>query len=433
MSFPSHFQEISLIKTGILDCLLMKGYHLIIVVNDAAEKRHLEGYFLGKDVTIEVFDYQCVPRHIIDKKIGAILYLKSWNKLSFKRRMLLESLKTNTRGIRYEVEMVVALLSAFIPEKLILWILYNIFSNKELDLLFSKYKPVLVILSWAGTHLTEKMLVRSAKIYHCKTISVDACWDYMEYSPWMPRVDKLLVWNNIMEREAVSYHDYSPEEVSAIGILRCDFYKRKELLWDKEEFFKKNGLDVNKKLIILALTPIWPEALSLKIIKIIRGIKNAPYPFQIYVRLASGMSAKVFNEFCNDPLVHIERGFERTHLISENDIMNLVNLLAYTDILVSVLSTLILESCYFDKPNISLAFESIPRALYERNCIQPLLSQRGIKVVYDENDLISAINTYLLDPNADSAGRKNILEKLCFATDGKASQRALMEIEKLMH
>ena len=52
VSFPSHFQEISLIKTGILDCLLMKGYYLIIVVNDVAEKIHLEEYFLGKNVTI---------------------------------------------------------------------------------------------------------------------------------------------------------------------------------------------------------------------------------------------------------------------------------------------------------------------------------------------------------------------------------------------
>ena len=427
VSFPSFFQDISLLGTGLLDSLIQRGHRLVIFVSNNAQKINLQAYFSRKDVDVVEFNWQYKYR-IVDRAVSALLYLKYIRKMppNFKKREKISGL--NKKNILIKCLVIFAF---FFPEKILLWVQCNILSNKEFDLLFLRYKPILTIFSLAGIAPPGRVLVRSAKKYKCKTISVDACWDLMEYLVWAPILDKLLVWNEGMKRESIQYHGYPPEKVKTIGILRCDFYRKRDFLSSKERFLKECSLSKEKKIITLALNSICPTELSLRIIKIIRNAQNIIYPFQIVVRLDPRMALENFREFFGDPLIRIEKSFSWNEIVNESSISHLVNLLAHTDILISLLSTLILESCYFDKPNISIAFDPV-RYLYKRDFVQPLLLQNGIKIAYNENDLINYINAYLLNPNLDSEGRKKILEKLCFGGDGKASERALSEIEKLI-
>jgi len=430
VSFDSFLQELSLIRTKVLDSLIQKGYHLVIIVNNDAQKKHIDGYFLKKDVDVVKFDDK-FKLGFIDNVIMSLFFLKYIKKMPPNRKALIEAAARNKNGFLAKLKRRIVIFVSYLPEKFLLWIQYNIFSKKELDLLFLKYRPILTIFSWAGIHHPGRLLVRSAKKYKCKTISIDACWDLMEDATWAPILDKLLVWNEEMKREAIQYHGYPSERVEVVGILRCDFYRRKDILLSREGFFKKYSLDKNRKLITFILNSACPIPLSLEILKIIRHSQNIIYPIQIFVRLDPYMTTECLDEFLNDPLVRIDRGFSQEQLISESDVISLVNLLAHSDIVISILSTLILESCYFDKPNISIAFEPI-RNLYNRDFIQPLILQNGLRIVYNENDLINSLNAYLLNPKLESEGRKKILRNLCFGGDGKAVERTLLEIEKLL-
>lgn len=427
VSFPSFFQELSLIRTGLLDSLLRKGYYLVIIVGNEPQKRRLEEHFHKTKVEVGVFNY----RKNIEKIIEKFLYFKYLKKMPPNRSKVLKS--SWKKGFRYRIVRIIAIIFVnFIPEKTLLWIQNNIFSKKEFNGLFLKYKPNLVVISWAGAHDPGRVLIRSAKKYKCKTISIDACWDIMEDATWIPVLDKLLVWNDFMKQEAVKYHGYPEERISTVGPLRCDFYRRKDLYLEKEEFFKRYELDPNKKLITLATNSAGRLELYVQIIHLILKAFCAKYPVQLFVRLDPHMYQEALNEFLNQPLVHIENSFTQERLINENDVINLVSLLVHTDVFISVLSTLILESCYFDKPNISLGFESL-KPLYNRDFIQPLFTQKGVKIVHNEEELIKAIDNYLTNPDLDNEGRKNILKNLCFGGDGKVTERVLCEIEVLLN
>jgi hypothetical protein len=117
--------------------------------------------------------------------------------------------------------------------------------------------------------------------------------------------------------------------------------------------------------------------------------------------------------------------------VQEKEIIETVNLLLHTNVLVSVLSTLILESSYFNTPNISLRFAEF-KDFYERDFFPPLYETGGVTFAKDTPTLIQALNRYLADPHQDDSGRERILQDLCARGDGKVKARVLNEIEMLI-
>lgn len=436
VSFPHFSHEISLVRTGLLEALIQKGYCLVIFVGNNSQRSRLEEYFAGQNVQVVAVN-EPHKYSFIEAIIYESLYRKYITKMPPERRKVIQGPQARNKRKSVQVitkyvlkELIVALVLLF-PEKNRIALLCRLGSNKEIDLFFARLSPLLTVLSWAGIHQPDKIIFLSAKKYKCRTISIDACWDLMEDATWAPILDKLLVWNEEMRSEAIQYHGYPLERVNPVGILRCDFYRRKEFLLSKKAFFEKYRLDEKRRLIAVALNSICPIEVWRKVIETISRAKNICYPVQIFVRLCPCpyMKREQFKDVLNEPFIRIEEAFSGEHLVSREEIMRLVNLPAHTDILISLLSTLILESFYFDKPNISLAFEPL-RHLYKRDFLQPFLLQKGIRIAYDEEGLINAINAYLLNPELDKEARKETLEKFCFGSDGRVTERVLFEIEK---
>ncbi len=321
------------------------------------------------------------------------------------------------------------------PEAVLLFIKNHALSISSIDELYKRYQPDLTILSWGGVYAPCPMVQRSARKFGCRTISVDASWDCMDELSVIPKLDKLLVWNEFMKEEAIQKHRYDPRNISIVGPLRCDFYRRQENKVNKEIFFEKHGLDCQRRLVTLAINRGDPETYCRIVDMLIKADqeKHLCCPIQIYVRLAPWSNPESFQRIKEYNLVRVQASynFGGGTLVREEEIVETVNLLQHTDVLLSVLSTLILESAYFDTPNISLRFPEF-QSLYERDFLRPLFETGGVAFVDDVPALLQAVNRYLADPQQDASGRIEIIQRLCHGGDSMVKKRVLAEISQII-
>ncbi|MBN2399946.1 MAG: hypothetical protein JXI33_06355 [Candidatus Aminicenantes bacterium] len=326
-------------------------------------------------------------------------------------------------------------MARILPESVLLFIRNHAFSDRFLNRLFKRYRPILTVLSWGGVYEPCPMVQRSAKKFGCRTISVDASWDCMDELSVIPKVDRLLVWNESMKAEAVQKHHYDPRNVSVVGPLRCDFYRRQEYRTSRDAFFREHGLDHDRRLVTLAINRGNPETYCQIVEQLAKADreKHLCRPIHIWVRLAPWSDPESFQRIKKYDFVRVQPSynFSGRTLVGEEEIFQTVNLLQHSDILVSVLSTLILESAYFGTPNISLRFPEF-RALYERDFLLPLFKTGGVAFADDMRELFQALNRYLSDPLQDATGRIAIMQQLCHGGDGLVKARALGEIERLI-
>ena len=178
------------------------------------------------------------------------------------------------------------------------------------------------------------------------------------------------------------------------------------------------------------------ESAFIRIIKMLcdaEDIDSFCCRIQLFVRLDPDSDRSLYGELEGNPLVTISRGFffYSESMINRNEIIDTASLLRHTDVVISVLSTFILESSYFDKPNISLRFEEFLQ-LYERDFLDPLYETGGVTFANDFPALVEALNRHLSTPQENAAARLSILRDLCAGGDGRVLERVMNEIDRLL-
>jgi hypothetical protein len=96
-------------------------------------------------------------------------------------------------------------------------------SHPQMEQLFARYQPVLVIAANPGLVFSEVPLLRTAKRRGVRTMAIDPSWDNFT-NKLIPvrQVDRLVVWNEIMKEQAVSLHGYDPSAISVAGAPQFD-------------------------------------------------------------------------------------------------------------------------------------------------------------------------------------------------------------------
>src|SRR5512134_3873001 len=296
--------------------------------------------------------------------------------------------------------------------------------------LFAIHKPDLVIASTAGWRL-DRYLLREATLRHVPTMAAIVGWDNpSSYAIRGAPMDYATCWSQLQKDELVYGSDWDPEHVHIGGIPSYDGYFRKEWQLSRNDYFNLHGLDPNRKLISYACSfvhfaPNYPNVEALA--KLVSSNALAE-PSQLLVRLHPSHfqdKPKIFAEE-RERIFALEKEYPNVHVVqpvalggslgyySGEDMDEKSSMMAHSDVLVTVYSTMLVETAVHDTPMIAATIDvpggwNVPKkyslALKDIGnwpTHKRFRAARAGRVAADERALGEAINLYLEDAARDA-------------------------------
>jgi hypothetical protein len=311
------------------------------------------------------------------------------------------------------------------------------------DELFDRYRPALLVASNPGLILSEVPLLRTAARRNIRSMAVDPSWDNFT-NKLIPvrRVNRLIVWNELMKRQAIDLHGYAPDEVRVAGTPQWDLYFREGTILPREAFFRQIGADPSRKLVTLTTTPreLYPHHDHVLRVLIRAMAANAwRERAQVLVRLHPRDELSAYAEFEGVPHVIIEKPFRATvkagdglaiDITSENQ-RHLANTMRHSDVVVNVASTLAIEAAIFDTPVVNVSFDGetpsdwvrSARRYYRFDHYVNITRHGAVQVAEEPAELVEQVGRYLDDPALDRDGRRRVVLEQCQFLDGRAAER----------
>jgi hypothetical protein len=316
-------------------------------------------------------------------------------------------------------------------------------SHPAAEQLFNRHRPSLLVASSPGLIFSEVPLLRTASRRAIRSMAVDPSWDNFT-NKLMPvrRVNRLIVWNDLMKEQAVTLHGYAPDEVRIAGTPQWDLYFRDGTIVPRETFFRQIGADPTRKLITVTTTPreLYPHhdhVLRVLIGAIARDAWREPA--QILVRLHPRDDRGAYAEFEGLSNVMIEKPFRSTVTagdglaidITEANQRHLANTMRHSDVVVNVASTLAIEAAIFDTPVVNVSFDGetpsewvrSARRYYRFTHYVNITRHDAVRVAENPEQLIEQVGRYLGDPSLDHDGRRKVALEQCQFLDGRAAER----------
>jgi dihydroneopterin aldolase len=324
-------------------------------------------------------------------------------------------------------------------------------SHAHAEQLFDRYTPVLLVASSPGLIFSEVPILRTAVRRGVRTIVVDPSWDNFT-NKLIPvrRADRLVVWNDIMKEQAVELHGYAPDQVRVSGPPHWDRYFRPGPVISREAFFARIGADSSGRLITLMTTGRSLYDYYPRVVRVLMdAIKDGRWgAAQLLVRLHPRDDLDRYDEFRGTPNLIIEKPFKKTVKsgdglevdITADNQQHLADTLRYSDVVVTVASTIAIEASIFDTPVVDVSFDGETQIEFAKSARRYYkfthyanITRRGAAPVAETPEaLIEHVGRYLADRTLDGEGRRLVVQDQVQFTDGKSSERiAKFVVEEL--
>ncbi len=317
--------------------------------------------------------------------------------------------------------------------------------------LFEKYQPDLVIASTPGWRI-DRYLLREAAQKGIPTLTVIVGWDNSSsYNVSGAPVEWATCWSQLQKDELVNGSDWNPEKVHIGGIPSYDGYLRREWLIPREEYFQLHNLDPKRKLISYASSFVHfaPNFPNIEALARLVSSDSLAEPSQLLIRLHPSHFQDKPQIFADERkrVFELEKQYPHVHVVQPvplggslgyyggEDMPEKASMLAYSDVMVTVYSTMLVECAVHDTPMIAAVIDTpggwnIPGkfslALKDIGNWPTHLRFRQAKagrVASSELELRDALNAYLHNPQLDSAERRRFIEDEITYTDGTSGQR----------
>ena len=316
--------------------------------------------------------------------------------------------------------------------------------------LFERYQPNAVVASTPGWRL-DRYVLREAAQRGIRTGAVIVGWDNpSSYRlPGAP-VQFINCWSEIQKRELVFGSDWQPDQVNIGGIPTYDGYFLKTWQMSKEEYFALHHLDPQRKLLTFACSFVTfsPNIRIVETLARMVATDSLDEPCQLLIRLHPNHFLKgSLYEAEAEQIRNLVRELPHVHLVepvplggelgyySGEDMPEKSSMMAYSDIFLTVYSTMVVETAIHDRPIISVCID-VPggwntpgkfslslREIGEWPTHQRFRWANAGKVAFNEIELRIAINAYLQDPQQDAAARQKFVRDEVSFTDGSAGKR----------
>ena len=370
--------------------------------------------------------------------------------------------KANWRGkIYYNIQLWLPLIASRV--KLLRTVLREVecklFSMNSHGELYEKYKPSLLVVPSLG-YAYDHYLMREAKSHGTRVLSIVRSWDNTTskgYTGCMP--DHVFAWNDAMAAETIRHHDVPKSRVEVAGIPMWDPYFQDISMRSKPEFLRHFGLDPQKSTIYYAMVGPSNFRHNLTIIRLLlEGIRDGRVakPSQLLVRIHPNYyvhRGKWLSECEKDEqeMKSLKGEFGALLAISEQDVEELGNaaflthanqthlkeIYSYSDVLVTVYSTQMIEAAIFDLPVINAGFLplrelDVPISVYDEwDHIRRINATGGVTNTYSEAELFEAINSDLAYPNRLAEERRRLADQEVHAHRGDAGRYSARRLAEL--
>lgn len=302
----------------------------------------------------------------------------------------------------------------------------------------ARYRPDAVVVTSVFDD-GESSMLRESKKRGIKTFGYVNSWDKLTARASVRILpDTLIVFNEILKREAREYADMPENRIAVCGIPQYDQYIT-DMPTPREEFFRKNGFDTAKHLILYAPVGITFSDSDWEVIDLLhelisnKEIHNA----QLLVRFPP-------NDFLDEQelsrrpwmkydLPGIRFGKERSEDWDMNfdELRRLTDLLAYSAVVVGYSASIIVDAAVLGKPSVGVNFEVkqsqslalSPIQRYKTEHFKKVLRAGGIRLAGSRQELVDSINGYLRDPSLDKDKRQRFVQEQCWRLDGKSGER----------
>jgi hypothetical protein len=316
-------------------------------------------------------------------------------------------------------------------------------SHPQAESLFEKYRPALLVASSPGLIFSEIPLLRTAVRRRVRSMALDPSWDNFT-NKLLPvrRVNRLIVWNDLMKQQAIDLHGYQPDEVRVAGAPQWDVYFRSAGA-SREAFFARIGADPSRRLITLSTTPRELYSHHDHVLRVLVQAMTGgawPCPVQILVRLHPRDDLSAYAAFQNVPGVLIEKPFRTTRAVSGDGLaidvtaenqQHLADTMRHSDVVVNVASTLAVEAAIVDTPIVNISFDGeqpsewvrSARRYYRFTHYANVTRHDAVRVAETPEQLVAHIGRYLDDPSFDREGRRAVAAEQCQFFDGRSASR----------
>ncbi len=324
--------------------------------------------------------------------------------------------------------------------------------------LLRTYRPDIVVVGTFGKHVEDYALLSSARAQQIRSLCTVISWDKLTTREYvLERPDFVAVWNRINVTEATELHGFSAEQVRATGIPQFDSYAHTQQFISREEFFAAHGLDPQRKLVFVTPQPGHVNRNVGKVVEALARMLHAntlPFPCQVFIRpYPLVYSGKVEGEGTEEDLIAYEKLHPFIHGnrpvisktgnwgdVSRSESQFLAHVLYHADVVIDFYGTLSIEACMLDTPVIYVDSRAM-RDEFDRRAqagggvnynefthLQHAIRLGAGRVVHNETELHQALCDFLRDPTLDAEKRREVVSKLCYANDGKSTERLVSAI-----
>jgi hypothetical protein len=323
--------------------------------------------------------------------------------------------------------------------------------HPAIERVFDRYKPSLVATASPGLIFADIPILRTARRRGVRSIAVDLSWDNLTNKLFpLRKVDRLVVWNASMRREANALHGYDLDSIVVAGSPQFDPYFNGEPRSSRADFCRRIGLDPSRKLVTLTTMPAeaYPRH-DIIVDHVLEAMRSGAVrePIDLLVRIHPRDDARKYARYAGTPHLRIEKPFRVTEArsadgmgvdVTAENTRHLADTMYHTDVNLNVASTIAIEASVFDTPVISIAFDqddaqarpflTSPLRYYSYTHYQQIVRTGAVRMAHSPGEMIGLLNRYLADPTLDAEGRRRVVQEQCEFTDGRSAERVARAI-----
>jgi hypothetical protein len=427
----------NILQSDILPILLKRGFYIVVLCHRAQHK-YIQS-LVGAGVEVVPVDYT-------QRRIDRIVQLFSMGLVTnynlFMRRIWQEG--QYSKVILMQI-LYYTLHSFSFCKKVVRWFYQKYASTNSMQNIFATYNPELVFATDIF-NFDDVKLLNEAKQCGIRTVGMVRSWDNPTTRGVLLSIpDKVLCWNEIIKEELVDFHGVKVDMITVTGIPHHDKIDTPPAI-EREEFLESMGLNPNKKTIFIAPGGKMQYIHDGEILRLLQRLKDVGrfvYPIQFLVRqqpgdlmVLDGFDSRSDSDFVIHEPGQSLSGRKKENEISKKDDDSLINSIRYSDIILTLVSSVILDATFYDKPGIIFLFDpkkglpDTPRKFVRYKHMKRLFDSELLTVSRSEQEFVEQVNAYLNNSKLNHDKRMALSEKYAYKIDGHSSERVVKVLLK---